>query len=52
MADTDIGERWEKVKNRIKAISIRSRKKRRRKMMRKEKELRERLRVELSKAEN
>ena len=51
-ADTQIGEIWEKVKNKIKSISIWYSKKRKVKMMKKEKELRERLRVELSKAEN
>lgn len=47
-----IGERWEAMKNRIKSISIRYGKKRKEKLMREEKELRDRLRVELSKAED
>lgn len=50
--DDNIGERWEKMKDKIKSISIRYGKKRKRKMMREEEMLRERLREELSRAED
>lgn len=50
--DDRIGDRWEEVKNQIKSFSIWYSKKRSEKMMRAETDLRERLRVELSRAED
>lgn len=50
--DAQIGAIWEKAKNEIRSISIRYGRRRNMKLKRKEKELRERLGVELSKAEN
>lgn len=50
--DDSIGERWEKIKDQIKYISIRYSKKRKEKMMKEEKGLKEKLRVELSRADD
>ena len=50
--DYSIGERWEVMKNRIKSISIRYSKKRKERIMKEENGLRERLRVELGRAED
>lgn len=50
--DNGVGERWERMKNGIKSISIRYSKRRKERMMREEKVLRERLGVELGKAED
>ena len=50
--DDSIRERWEEIKNQIRSISIKYGKKRKRKMMKEEKELRERVRIELSRAED
>ena len=50
--DDSVGERWEKIKNQIKEISIRYSKKRKGKMMKEEKRLKQKWRAELSRADN
>lgn len=48
----DIGKRWEETKNKIKILSMRYSKERKKIMMKEERELRERVRIELSKADD